>query len=469
MKHFLLALSALVVALFIASVAQAVSLPGGEALFETSLQDRITASDTTMTLVANSVRGGESISGYHCFTIDEGRSDQEFVCGTVSGTTVSGLERGLSLVSGTTTIASLQSAHRKGANVKIGDFPLIQRVRNILGGSEGLPGAIGYAAHPDFSGALGTTIPDITYVAGLIGGGAGVPLPVSVGGTGNVTLASMLLQGNGTSPVTGTSTPTVAAIFATSTATSTFAGPIANTSAATSTFSGNLEVQGNASTTGSVVLNGPLKANATSTLPCSSVSGNALVLNGVSYQCPSSQGAANSALVNNGSGVLSWSNLPAAQYTMASTSQANIGQNGTITSAALGIPAGTLTASSTIRVSGIFRCVTGGSGGTCTMSFIDANANTYSSVQISPGTSVTCYLPYTLVGNSNNSLSSQRTLLTGLQVCGSGSTDAYTDVTASTATSVSWSNAVGFQMKLETSNTTGVSAYLSPFTMTVTP
>jgi hypothetical protein len=50
-----------------------VSLPGGEALFETSLQDRITSSDTSMTLAANSLHGSPSISGYHCFTIDEGQ------------------------------------------------------------------------------------------------------------------------------------------------------------------------------------------------------------------------------------------------------------------------------------------------------------------------------------------------------------------------------------------------------------
>src|SRR4051812_27853144 len=87
-----------------------VSLPSGSALFETSLQDRITSSDTSMTLVANSLSGGESITGYNCFTIDEGRTDAEFVCGTVSGTTVSSLERGISLSTGTTTVTALKFA-----------------------------------------------------------------------------------------------------------------------------------------------------------------------------------------------------------------------------------------------------------------------------------------------------------------------------------------------------------------------
>lgn len=127
------------------SLALAVSLPGGNALFETSLQSRIYASDTSMTLVSNST-GGESVSGYQCFTIDEGRSDAEFVCGTVSGTSVTNLERGLSYTSGTTTLTARKFAHRVGANVKQTDFPLIQRLRNILGGLETIEQAIKYAS-----------------------------------------------------------------------------------------------------------------------------------------------------------------------------------------------------------------------------------------------------------------------------------------------------------------------------------
>jgi hypothetical protein len=87
------------------------TLPTAAALFETSLASRISTTDTSMTLSANSV-GGTSISGYTCFTIDEGRTDAEFVCGTVSSTAVTALERGISFVNGTTTSASLAKAHR---------------------------------------------------------------------------------------------------------------------------------------------------------------------------------------------------------------------------------------------------------------------------------------------------------------------------------------------------------------------
>ncbi len=69
-----------------------IPLPQGAAVFQTSLQSRISSSDTSMTLVSNSLRGGETLSGYNCFTLDEGRSDSEFVCGSVTGTLATSLE-----------------------------------------------------------------------------------------------------------------------------------------------------------------------------------------------------------------------------------------------------------------------------------------------------------------------------------------------------------------------------------------
>lgn len=131
-----------------------VSIPSGTAIFETSLQSPITSSASTMTLTANSVRGGTSLSGYQCFTIDEGSAQSEFVCGTISGTTVSSLTRGVDPFTGTSTNATLQFTHRRGANVKITDFPLIQIMRNLLNGGESFPNKLSYASAPSFSSAL---------------------------------------------------------------------------------------------------------------------------------------------------------------------------------------------------------------------------------------------------------------------------------------------------------------------------
>lgn len=186
------------------------SLPSGAALFETSLQDRITSSDTSMTLVTANLRGGETLSGYNCFTIDEGRSDSEFVCGTVSGTSVTSLERGLSFLTGTTSVASLKFAHRKGANVKITDYPLIQRMKAALNGEDTIPNSLSinggltlgsvasYSSAPSFtqgSNQLVSALYAETYANNVVSGGA--PTSTETVG-GKVRLATAVQQASST-------------------------------------------------------------------------------------------------------------------------------------------------------------------------------------------------------------------------------------------------------------------------------
>lgn len=128
------------------SDALAVALPTGTAVFDTSLASPITSSATSMTLSANSIRGGGSLSGYNCFTVDEGSTQAETICGSVSGTTVSSLTRGISQANGTTTVSALQFSHRRGANIKISDYPLIQLLKAILNGEDTIPNVLHYNA-----------------------------------------------------------------------------------------------------------------------------------------------------------------------------------------------------------------------------------------------------------------------------------------------------------------------------------
>ena len=121
------------------------SLPSATAVFETSLASPITSSATSLTLTANSVRGGGSLSGYNCFTIDEGATTAETVCGTVSSTAVSSLTRGISQANGTTTVSALQFAHRRGSNVKITDFPIIQILKAQNNGEDTFANVLHYA------------------------------------------------------------------------------------------------------------------------------------------------------------------------------------------------------------------------------------------------------------------------------------------------------------------------------------
>lgn len=148
------------------------ALPSGTAVFETSLQSRISSTDTSLTLVANSVRGGSALSGYNCFTIDEGRSDAEYICGSVSGTSVTSLTRGIDPATGTSSNSALKFAHRVGADVKITDFPLLQILRNQANGTDTYEHALTYA-----TGVTPANTGDLTdkeYVDGLAFSGAGI-------------------------------------------------------------------------------------------------------------------------------------------------------------------------------------------------------------------------------------------------------------------------------------------------------
>lgn len=151
------------------SPAVGTALPEAVAIFETSLASPITANATTMTLTSNSIRGGGSLSGFNCFTIDEGSAQAEFVCGTVATTTVTGLTRGISPADGVTEDTDLQFSHRRGANVKITDFPIIQRLKLQNNGEGTFENALSYATGVTPTGNSHLT--DVEYVLSVVNGG----------------------------------------------------------------------------------------------------------------------------------------------------------------------------------------------------------------------------------------------------------------------------------------------------------
>ena len=162
MKKFLYPIL-FIVSLIIASNAgmiyqvYAATLPQGSAVFQTSLLTAISASDVSMTLVANSLRGGSVLSGFNCVTMDEGSASAEYVCGTISGTAVTAMVRGIDPQTGTSSVASLKFAHRRGSSIKITDFPLLQILRNQINGSETIANLIQYAVGTNCSGASANT------------------------------------------------------------------------------------------------------------------------------------------------------------------------------------------------------------------------------------------------------------------------------------------------------------------------
>lgn len=146
---------------------------------------------------------------------------------------------------------------------------------------------------------------------------------------------------------------------------------------------------------------------ATTTLSASNVLSNALILHGVPYAFPGSQGAANTALTDNGSGVLTWTVSTGKSYSLVSNTPFSASASSFATSSILTIPAGVLTASSTIQINARSMSCASSGGSTCNFYLRNAAGATMTSC----GPSITANLTY--VGNievtigNQNSLSSQ--------------------------------------------------------------
>lgn len=208
--------------------------------------------------------------------------------------------------------------------------------------------------------------------------------------------------------------------------------------------------------------------SATTSIQASNVLSNAVKFNGVPYAFPSSQGAANSSLQNNGSGVLSWTTAVAAsQYTYASTSVSNVVISSPVTSSALTIPASTLTSSSTVTIDGDITCSDGGANGSCEVQVIDSNSNVYSDVSITPGTSRSCRTPFHIVIASNNSTSAQVSVFSG--ACYVGGSATWIDSWTVSSAAVNWSSALGLKLKILNNFGAGGTVTINGFIMTVTP
>ena len=167
------------------------SIPGVAALFETSLQNSISSSATTMTLVSGTLKNSNTLSGFYGFIIDEGSANQEFVTATCSNTACTGMTRGIDPVTGDDAVSALQSSHRRGASVKITDFPVLGVIRRILNGDETLP----FSLHASSTTWLATNNDELTtkYYVDNVGAGGFTNSNIGDG---------LTLRANGTSPET---------------------------------------------------------------------------------------------------------------------------------------------------------------------------------------------------------------------------------------------------------------------------
>lgn len=147
--------------------------------FTTSLQASISDTATSMTLVTGTDSAGTSLSGYTCFTLDEGTSSEEFVCGTASGTAITSMLRGISPTDGNLEVTALKKSHRRGGSVKITDHPIISILARQNNGQESLPNLVYYRNAMSFVTASASALVDKNYVdAGILAGAADATLTV---------------------------------------------------------------------------------------------------------------------------------------------------------------------------------------------------------------------------------------------------------------------------------------------------
>ncbi len=177
-------------------------IPTSVALFSTSLQSAITSSQTTMTLVSATYNNGASTlaSSTYDFIIDEGTAQQEFVSADCTGTVCTNIQRGLDFMNGTTTVASLQFSHRRGATVKITDGPVLLKLNSLAAGKAGYPSPLFYTSAVATSGlqANSQNFATVNYVNSAAFNGAGV-VNATAGASGVVQLATAVQTASSTS------------------------------------------------------------------------------------------------------------------------------------------------------------------------------------------------------------------------------------------------------------------------------
>lgn len=125
--------------------ANGTEIPTSVALFETSLSSAITTSATSMTLVSATNKAGTTFaSSTYAFILDEGTASEEMVLADCTSTACTNMIRGLSPLTGTTTVSTLKFAHRRGASVKITDGPQLLILSRMANGQNDYPNLIRY-------------------------------------------------------------------------------------------------------------------------------------------------------------------------------------------------------------------------------------------------------------------------------------------------------------------------------------
>lgn len=148
--------------------------PGIIAFFETTLASNISSAATSFTLTSATDKEGTALaSSTYAFIIDEGSANEEIVIADCTSTACTNASRGISVKTGTTTVATLQKSHRRGASVKITDAPYLPQLINMVNGAQVIPAIMRYTATAACSvGSNDSDICDKAYIDGVAVAGA---------------------------------------------------------------------------------------------------------------------------------------------------------------------------------------------------------------------------------------------------------------------------------------------------------
>lgn len=121
-------------------------IPTAISLFETSLAAKITSTATSFTLLTAVDKDGTTLaSSTYPFIIDEGTVSEEMVIADCTGTACTNAIRGISALTGTSSVSALKKEHRRGATIKITTGPQLVILSRILNGQGRLPNLLRYA------------------------------------------------------------------------------------------------------------------------------------------------------------------------------------------------------------------------------------------------------------------------------------------------------------------------------------
>lgn len=140
--------------------------PDVAALFETSLTSSITSSATSFILNLGTYNSGATTlaSSTYGMIIDDGTASEEIVLADCTATICTNATRGIDRSTGTTTIASLQFSHRRGASVKITDAPSLLFAINVFKGRQYIENILTYNSALSFS-TSSNQIPSTLWVS----------------------------------------------------------------------------------------------------------------------------------------------------------------------------------------------------------------------------------------------------------------------------------------------------------------